>query len=168
MANKELIMDFRHIFNLQKQLDETILKYANHDHLIDIARPRLLALLVEVGEFTNELQTFKYWKKQKQINQQKMLDELADVLHFAAAISLDLNVEPLIQAKIIDQDLTEQIIGIYNGISLLAQNYSKQNMTTVMQLIYGLCILLELDTQTITNAYKQKNQVNYQRVQSGY
>ena len=48
---------------------------------------RKLALLVEIGEVANELKSFKYWKKDKEINLEKVQEELIDCLHFFLSLA---------------------------------------------------------------------------------
>lgn len=45
-----------------------------------------MALLVELGELANEVQSFKYWKLNKTIDFSKIKEEWADCLHFALMI----------------------------------------------------------------------------------
>lgn len=45
-----------------------------------------LALLVELSELANEVQSFKYWKLNKKIDESKIREEWADCLHFALMI----------------------------------------------------------------------------------
>ena len=65
----------------QKELDTAIFKNAGiTQYPLENIR---LSLLVELGELANEWKGFKYWKKDKKINREKLLDEFADCLHFA-------------------------------------------------------------------------------------
>lgn len=68
----------------QQKLDEVIIKNNNITDIKDrsgFVRSKI-ALLVEIGEFANELKTFKHWKKDKTINLPKAQEELIDCLHF--------------------------------------------------------------------------------------
>lgn len=47
-----------------------------------------MALLVELGELANEVQSFKYWKLNKTIDFSKIKEEWADCLHFALMIEI--------------------------------------------------------------------------------
>jgi dimeric dUTPase (all-alpha-NTP-PPase superfamily) len=44
------------------------------------------ALYVELGELTQEIGFFKYWKKNKTINKVRPYDEWADCMHFMASL----------------------------------------------------------------------------------
>lgn len=68
----------------QKELDEFIVKskkLTDTDSKKSFVRTKI-ALLVEIGELANELKTFKHWKSQKDINWEKVKEELIDCLHF--------------------------------------------------------------------------------------
>ena len=70
--------------NEQKKLDEFIIQKKNitdTNSKQSFIRTKI-ALLVEIGEFANELKTFKHWKKEKEINWVKVKEELIDCLHF--------------------------------------------------------------------------------------
>ena len=69
----------------QKKLDEFIVR---NNNITDNFKSKesfirtKIALLVEIGELANELKTFKHWKKRKEINWEKVKEELIDCLHF--------------------------------------------------------------------------------------
>ncbi|WNE40271.1 MAG: hypothetical protein GBAus27B_000338 [Mycoplasmataceae bacterium] len=68
----------------QQKLDEVIIRNNNITDIKErsgFVRSKI-ALLVEIGEFANELKTFKHWKKDKTINFPKAQEELIDCLHF--------------------------------------------------------------------------------------
>lgn len=46
----------------------------------------ILALFTELGEFSNEIECFKHWKKNKRNDRDKRLDEFADCVHFTLSI----------------------------------------------------------------------------------
>jgi len=70
--------------NEQQKLDEFIIQKKNLtdiDNKVGFIRTKI-ALLVEIGEFANELATFKHWKKSTEINLEQAREELIDCLHF--------------------------------------------------------------------------------------
>ncbi|MCV3754301.1 dUTP diphosphatase [Ureaplasma zalophigenitalium] len=165
---KSLIFNLQELFTLQERLDNTIAQNKDFNGQVDYKSQRVLALLVEIGELANEIQMFKYWKNNKQVNYEKMLDELADVLHFACAHAYRLQVSPFVNPQIISSDLTEQFIALYASTSQLNKKYDKDQMQDVLSHIFGICCLLELNWQTIREAYIKKNKINYERVATGY
>ena len=54
----------------------------------DYSNQMIIALYTEVGEFANEIQSFKYWKKSKNIDQNNLLEEFADGLHFLISFAI--------------------------------------------------------------------------------
>lgn len=50
--------------------------------IADHTDEQLLALIVELAEVANEDKSFKYWKVQKVVNEDALLEEVVDVLHF--------------------------------------------------------------------------------------
>ena len=49
---------------------------------------RIFAFKVELAEFSNETAWFKYWKQSHVLNREKVLEELADCIHFLLAIGI--------------------------------------------------------------------------------
>lgn len=68
----------------QGLLDKSIRKRSGN--VPDIEEKMELALLVELAELANEVQSFKYWKLNKKVDESKMKEEWADCLHFALMI----------------------------------------------------------------------------------
>ena len=60
------------------QKSPTDLKWVSHFN----AKRLKLALLVEVGEFANEIKSFKAWRKKPEIDWKKAKEELIDCLCF--------------------------------------------------------------------------------------
>ena len=54
---------------------------------------RVLALLVELGEFANETRCFKYWSEKPPSPKERILDEYADALHFFLSLGVMLGAE---------------------------------------------------------------------------
>ncbi|MCV3734472.1 dUTP diphosphatase [Ureaplasma miroungigenitalium] len=165
---KSLVFNIQELYELQEKLDNTIAQNKDFDPQTDYKTQRILALLVEIGELANEIQMFKYWKTNKQINREKMLDELADVLHFACAHAYRLQASAQIIVQETTDDLNQQFISLYAAVSTLAHEYQATQMQKVLEIIFGICTSLELDWSVIRQAYIKKNEINYKRVASGY
>ncbi len=45
----------------------------------EVLKGLLTGLFVEVGEFANEIEVFKYWKKNKNNDREKMIEEYTDI-----------------------------------------------------------------------------------------
>jgi dimeric dUTPase (all-alpha-NTP-PPase superfamily) len=83
-------MEIRELLKKQEQLDAEIMKkFYDYGHIIstnELLNDRLLALFTEVGEFANELGSFKYWKHYKVQDDKKIKEEFADILFFFLSI----------------------------------------------------------------------------------
>ena len=83
-------MKLTELYDKQKQLDQLIVDNINNINLDGndeiFLSDRITALGVEVSEFANEVEAFKYWKKNKRNNKTKQLAEYVDILHFWLSI----------------------------------------------------------------------------------
>lgn len=79
-------MELQRFLNLQEGLDGEIIRRCTERNEIptedELINKKVLALFVEVGEFANEIKSFKYWKQNKQVDDSKVLEELADIYFF--------------------------------------------------------------------------------------
>ena len=55
---------------------------------INMVDKRIFAFKVELAEFSNETAWFKYWKQSHVMDRSKVLEELADCIHFLLAIGI--------------------------------------------------------------------------------
>lgn len=153
----------------QKKLDTTIFKNAGiKEYPLENIR---LALLVELGELANEWKGFKYWKKDKKINREKLLDEFADCLHFA------LSLENYLKEKEIDKqgleaaaELAEErqatdkdiIDGFEFTFSQVLDNDG------VLGIVISLGLVLGITLYEMESCYYKKHKENYARQENGY
>jgi hypothetical protein len=86
----EIVLD--ELFSLQKGLDEEI-HQKHHVDLRETHYKRILALLVELGEFANETRCFKFWSLKPASEKGVILDEYADGMHFFLSLGIPLGVE---------------------------------------------------------------------------
>lgn len=82
-------MEVKELLKMQKDLDNLIFEKANIKEY-PVSKIKL-ALLVELSELANEVQSFKYWKHNKNIKREKILEEWADCLHFALSLENETN-----------------------------------------------------------------------------
>ncbi|QBF34969.1 hypothetical protein EG856_03580 [Mycoplasmopsis phocirhinis] len=163
-------MDFAHIFQMQKNLDEAISSRSDLEVITNEQWQAkwLLALLVEFCEFANEIQSFKYWKKHKNINHGAALEEFADVLHFLGSYAYKLDVNPLIEPKIVSQCPTAQFLEIFKVATINKDNITKQIISELLSLSLGCAKLLGYSEDEILKAYEIKNQKNFERIKNHY
>ncbi len=160
-------MNFNKIFAMQKKLDTAITNNHNviHEEIID---QRILALIVEVSEFANELASFKYWKKQKNLNRDKIIEEFVDGIHFYVSLSLQLKSSQLINSQIVSQDLNQQFLAVFASITDLKRDFKQKKLKISFGLYLGIARLCDISNQDIENYYIAKNKVNYERIANNY
>ena len=82
-----MICVLKEMYQKQLELDTEIAK--NHNISYEETKDkRLLALLVELGEFANATRTFKFWSFKPSESKERVLDEFADGLHFLLSLGL--------------------------------------------------------------------------------
>ncbi|MEE3928599.1 dUTP diphosphatase [Mycoplasmopsis ciconiae] len=165
-------MNFQNIFNYQNELDLLLHKKAIeiNPNLCekDIQNQKLIALMVEVSEFANEVQSFKYWKQNKNIKLDLVLEEYADVIHFLVSFATSLNVEPVIEPKVFSANLNIQFIQIFLGVAELMKTFNKENLLKVFELVLGVSKIVNITFEMIEESYLKKHQENYNRIINNY
>lgn len=156
-----MINQLKELLEMQKALDEAILKERGiKEYPYENMR---IALFVELGELMNEFPSkFKHWKKNAIDNHEKGLEEYVDCLHFKLSIY---NYE--YTCKDIFHDLPDYNKCIQKAPCLrtlieISFEFSDFNSFFVLGNILGFT------WEEIYNAYKKKNQVNYERLKNGY
>ena len=89
MKSFEEMDKLERIFYMQNMFDQDLIK---NRHLEDITMPEwiqkeTLAMLSELAELIDEV-NFKWWKNPKEISEQRVKEELVDILHFFTASCL--------------------------------------------------------------------------------
>ena len=171
-----MLDQLKELLEMQRVLDDAILK--EHGKVYDktIAEQNKIALFVELGEMMNEIEPlFKHWKKKPKFNRKNALIEYVDALHFALSLfnyydsksdtSLDYN-------ECIDEESS-----IFDTLINITKWYSWadfENYRDCISVGLPLSYLFELGNklgftwEEIYNAYKAKNAVNYERLRNGY
>ena len=90
---QEELNEIRH---LQNNLDIRVKNENDIPMDANLSIEKFLALKTELFELANEIESFKYWKKNK--NKTNQLEEACDVLHFVMSIAIDNDVE-LVEEK---------------------------------------------------------------------
>jgi|LAHS01.1.fsa_nt_gb dimeric dUTPase (all-alpha-NTP-PPase superfamily) len=156
------------LFPLQKGLDEEI-QTKHHVSYEDTHYKRILALLVELGEFANETRCFKFWSEKPASEKAVILDEYADGMHFFLSLGLPLGVETYTHKFKPDQsELTLQILQTYSLVSALLEHYDEKTYARAFGSFLNLLPLLGYTGEEAIAAYKKKLGVNYQRQEAHY
>ena len=87
----------KEMMKLQKALDIRVRENNEIELDKDLTLEKFLALKTELYEFINELESFKYWKKNK--GKDHILEEACDTLHFILSLAIDKEVDMNIEEK---------------------------------------------------------------------
>ncbi|NQZ66166.1 MAG: dUTP diphosphatase [Mycoplasmatales bacterium] len=154
------------IFKLQEKLDNAMAKVHNISQE-EVSNKKILALLVEIGEFANELSSFKYWKKNKNTNKENILFEYADCMHFFASFYVQLKINKDVK-PVIGNDLNDMFIELFQNTAILKNNINENNLDKAFAIYLGIGEKIGLSNQEIEEYYIKKNQINYERIKNNY
>ena len=162
------MIDLSKLYIKQAELDQRIAD--NHDVTYASTRERrILALLVEIGEFANATRCFKYWSNKKSEPQDIVLDEYVDGLHFFLSLGIDINVSKKTYNYTKKADnLTKQVLETYRLASLFYKNQDEKSYIKAFQAFINIVPLLKVRWSTIEKAYYKKLGENYHRQDSNY
>lgn len=143
----------------------------------------LLALYTEIGEFANEVESFKYWKINKRFNRKNMLEEWADCVHFTFSILNELGQEygegitfegirRISDEEVNESKIEAGKIGTEQGLTVmflsLYDNLADSQAQNVLILLVNIMYILEFNEEELVKAYVSKNRKNFKRQRQGY
>lgn len=188
-------MNLRELFEMQRKLDEHIIKEKGLQGL-NLLPQKILALQVELGELANEWRGFKFWSNNQEPKKKvscadckyrhvdcdevdcpdPLLEEYVDCLHFILSIGLDTGMDwraiDGFEAEVYSTDITKQFNTLIENIATLEPCLrsfkSPMYYRFIVEKFLGLGQLLGLTEDIILKAYKAKNQVNHARQENGY
>jgi len=156
------------LFNIQKQLDDKILKEHGLEET-NLLQPKTLALLVELGELANETRCFKYWSKKGPSEREVILEEYVDCLHFILSIGLHEGYRAIAPVQRISaENETALFLEIYRITNQLQQESTHEGYLELFEAFLSLGEKLGFVWEEIYSAYLKKNEVNHQRQAKGY
>ncbi len=130
---------------------------------------RIIALMVELGEVSNEIRFFKYWSKKPASEKEIIIDELVDCLHFAFSLGNTINNDRWV---FITDDMKRPINYIYFDIvgklHQLVTDKSDQLFRSMLFNIVEIAWYLGYSMEDIEVAYDKKNAINYERQDNNY
>lgn len=163
-------MNLTDLLEKQKKLDKLIFKNSGIERRYPFENIKL-ALLTELGELANEVQSFKYWKRNKNIKTERILEEFADCLHFALSLenylsqTSDIAIkEPNDFFKIVEKKSTNEEINIV-FLRVYGSVISNESILVAI-IILGKSLGFTLDV--IEDAYLKKYNENVRRQEEGY
>ncbi|PPE05439.1 dUTP diphosphatase [Williamsoniiplasma lucivorax] len=154
----------------QQKLDDYILKKINLATDQNYINKKIIAFFVELGEYANEERSFKFWSKKQASDLDIQLDEYIDGLHFLISLGNDLNFDfKHFQFETLN---VENNIETYFCILEHLNSFIKQQTSqTYEQLLNAFLMIAHIQNYSeaaILNAYKIKNEVNFERQNSNY
>ena len=156
------------LYPLQKELDDDIAK--RHGVTYESTKDkRLLALLVEFGEFANETRCFKYWSLKPMSEKAVVLDEYADGMHFFLSLGIPLGVTSL-KKDLVKKDIdpSTAILEVYEEAAKLHTAYNVEQYKKAFSMYLDLLPLFGFTGQEARDAYLKKLQVNHIRQENKY
>lgn len=163
-----MLCDLKKMYQKQYELD---LEIANNHHITyeETKDKRLLALLVELGEFANATRTFKFWSFKPSESKERVLDEFADGLHFLLSLGLAYNFKlDTVEVESDEKDLTAAILKAYDDIN---DFYSERTMAMYAKMFVGylkILAMLGYSWQDAYDAYFLKLEENHHRQETNY
>lgn len=158
---------FSSLFPLQKELDEDI--HARHNESYSSTwEKRVLALLVELGEFANETRSFKFWSLKGPSPKDVILEEYADGLHFFLSLGVALGLSSIGEGKPFEGPLYKGILQTYAEVVDLWRSFDVPHYVKAFQTYLSLLPLFGASEEEAIVAYKKKLAINYKRQEQKY
>lgn len=163
--------ELNEMLELQRGLDEKIRENNNIPKEQNLNLEKFLAIKTEIFELANEIESFKFWKKNK--GKSKQLEEACDVLHFALSLAIDNDVELVehSQGETYNPDKYNfnELFGIMDTMVSdmhISDNYMELNsFLLILGVIVNKC---GYDISNLYDAYIGKNKVNHTRQDNNY
>ncbi|KGP90861.1 hypothetical protein N780_02430 [Pontibacillus chungwhensis BH030062] len=162
-------MNWETLFKMQQQLDQRIEAEHGLEHE-DLFRKKVMALLVELGELANETRCFKFWSTKPPKEDEVILEEYVDGLHFILSLGLEkgYRYHQQEQKEALEGGLTDHFHKVFGEIHLFQESPTDMHYQQLFKTFLDLGVKLGFSEQSIQDAYYQKNEVNHQRQEDGY
>lgn len=161
-------MNWDKLYAMQDKLDT----YIGENHQLegrDLFNERYLALLVELGELANETRCFKFWSTKERSAEDVVLAEYVDGIHFLLSIGLAKGFRyerAVIEASKVSE--TEQFNLIFSKAAFFKEDPTSEKYNILFTIYLQLGQLLGFTEESIQQAYFKKNEINFERQDSGY
>lgn len=167
------MLNIQKIFKAQDKLDRKVVEVHGLEGK-NLTGNVTHALFTELGELSNEIGFFKYWKKNKKNDKARQYDEWADCMHFLASLGNKYgHVEEILTLELHDEKYILHQAEESNFHDLFNIIY-KVELNRLDHYAGALASLLMIGTkigmtfEIMEKSYFDKNQVNYDRLASGY
>ena len=158
----------KEMYEKQYELDNEI---ASNHHISyeETKDKRLLALLVELGEFANATRTFKFWSFKPSESKERVLDEFADGLHFLLSLGLAYGFKlDSLEVEKDSNDLTEVILKSYHYINEFYNERIFGKYAKMFESYLKILASLGYSWQDAYDAYFLKLKENHHRQETNY
>lgn len=161
-------MQIKDLLEIQKELDKKIIE--THKPSTESLRDKMiLALFVEIAELANEIQSFKYWKINKNFSDENILEEFSDGIHFILSFYLYFKNVPLeINPNTEEKDINKQFNLVFELISKFKNSNDFQDLLNLFEVYLGIIKNLSYSDKQIKEAYISKNKKNLNRIKNKY
>ena len=191
-------MNLTELFQIQKKLDERIIKEHGLEGQ-DLLDKKILALQVEIGELVNEWRGFKFWSKDQEPRTEvysseylvlpdgreiekvrnPLLEEYVDVLHFLLSIGNELEYDYVPKPDFFPTDLVTlflqvnaEISDIYYLLSVVKSERDHDTLLNTYQCLFDLFLMigqrLGFTEEEAMDAYLAKNKIDHVRQDNSY
>ena len=165
---QEELNEIRH---LQQNLDIRVKNENDIPMDANLSIEKFLALKTELFELANEIESFKYWKKNK--NKTNQLEEACDVLHFVMSIAIDNDVELVQEAQPENYNPDSYDMNDLLGMMdcMISDMFIEKDWEDLNALLLILGIVVNkcgYDVEELYKCYKAKNKENHARQDNKY
>lgn len=152
-------------------LDKNIKKRAGE--VPELENKMELALLVELAELANEVQSFKYWKQSKKMDESKIREEWADCLHFALMLErkrkqVTFTINPNLWFDEIPKSLLDDNEALTDAFRDAYKFIVNKEDLCPLKTIIRLGYQLGMTDENMVSEYNKKWEKNLQRQKNNY
>ncbi|WP_258841244.1 dUTP diphosphatase [Mesomycoplasma ovipneumoniae] len=169
-----MIVDLKLIFEKQKILDKLFAEYSYGNDLITKVDHQwqdkvIIAAIVEIAEFANEIESFKYWKINKKSNFDKTIEEFVDAIHFLVSAGIHFESQQVFETKFVkNKDINEQFKKVFILASDFLHKKEKETLVNLFEYFLGFIEILNWNIDQVTQAYLEKYNKNLERIKNQY
>ncbi|MBR6552557.1 MAG: dUTP diphosphatase, partial [Clostridia bacterium] len=138
---------------------------------------RVIAALIELGEFANEERFFKFWSNKGPSEKETRVEEYVDILHFLLSMLYSRGYRgenlSIVEVEGDWEEVWQNAAAEILGLSKLWEEGLFEPITSVefgrvFSLYFRLGDLAGFEWEEVVKEYKRKNAVNFERLRSGY
>lgn len=162
-------IDLTLLYDAQKKLDLLIAE--NHHITYRKTRTdRLIALLVEICEWANEIRCFKYWSHKGSSPKEVVIEEYVDALHFFLSLGIDIKTSFVIYSISSDEtkSLSEDFLELFSLYGDFSKNQDDATYQKVFAKFIDMSIKCGFSWSEVIDAYQRKLDVNLKRQENNY